>query len=95
MLPDVARAVAKAEKKCPTLIKKTGWAVALFFAIMIIAVGFNGFLMFIGGVLFIIVLQLVGIFRYIVNENARAKTKCEELEREAQQVDEDHTEVTV
>ena len=89
MLPDAARAVQKVQKKFPVIVKNFGWAILLLFLIMIAAVGLNGFLIFIGGILFIIALQAVAIFRYIVNENFRAKEHREALELKASQKEED------
>lgn len=52
---------------------------------MYAALGLNGVLIFLMGILFIVVLQAALIFRYIVNENERARKKREELELQQQE----------
>ena len=100
MLPDTDRAMKKVEKKFP-MIKNTvaGVAVGLF-GILYGAIGFSGVLTFVFGMLSVVLLIGVVIFRYIVNENERARVKREALELEEAEkqdefvvVDDDHAEL--
>ena len=83
MLPDAAKAVEKAQRKFPVILKNFGWAILLIFLVMYAAIGLNGLLIFLGGILFLVTLQAALLFRYIVNENFRAKVQREANDREA------------
>ena len=68
----------------------------MFFLLMYAAIGLHGVLTFILGMLAVVVLIAVIIFLYIVNENERARSHREELERtQAKKLEEfvvvDHT----
>ena len=94
MLPDLGKAVEKAHKNFPNLIQRFGWGILLTFLIMYAAIGLNGLLIFLTGIIFIAVLQAALIFRYIVNENRRVKDHNETLEKEQAKALEDFEIVT-
>ena len=81
MLPDVARYAAKVQRKFPIIIQRAGWAILLIFVLMYAAIGLNGILIFIGGIIVVIIVQLALLFRYIVNENKRAALAREGQEK--------------
>ena len=81
MLPDVARYAVKVQRKFPIIVQRAGWAILLIFLLMYAVIGLNGILIFIGGIIVVIVVQLALLFRYIVNENKRAALAKEGQEK--------------
>ena len=57
--------------------------------VMYAAIGLQGLLIFLFGIIFLILLQAGLVFRYIVNENKRAKDRREALEKEKDELLED------
>ena len=82
MLPDFKKAVEKAQKKFPTLVKRFGWGILLTILLMYATIGLNGLLIFLSGIVFTALLVAALIFRYIVNENIRAAERKKALEEE-------------
>ena len=99
MLPDTERAMKKVEKKFPMIINTLLGASVGVLAILYGAIGFTGVLTFILGMLSVVALIAIVIFRYIVNENERARAKRESLKlEEAEKLEEfvivdDHAEL--
>ena len=82
MLPDSERAIKKVERKFP-MIKNTVAGIAVgVFGILYGSIGFGGVVIFVLGMLSVVILVAAIIFRYIVNENERARAKREALLRE-------------
>lgn len=69
MLPDGERALKKLQRKFPEIWKRFGGAIALLILLMYAAIGFNGVLTFILGMLAVLVLLAAAIFIYVMNEN--------------------------
>ena len=55
MLPDVARYAVKVQRKFPIIVQRAGWAILLVFVLMYAAIGLNGILIFIGGIIVVII----------------------------------------
>ena len=82
MLPDTERAMKKVERKFP-MIKNTVAGVSVgVFGILYGSIGFGGVVIFVLGMLSVVTLVAAITFRYIVNENERARAKREALQRE-------------
>ena len=71
MIPDLKFAVDKAKSKFPIIIQRAGWALLVIVAIMYAALGLVGFLIFLTGILTLVVVQVIIVVRYIINENKR------------------------
>lgn len=74
--------MTKVQKKFPAIIQKFGGAIVLSFVLMYAAIGLNGVLLFVSGMLFIVFMIALVIFLYIVNENERARAQREALEKQ-------------
>ena len=81
MTPDLDKAAEQIKKEFPVILKKCGIVITTFFTLMYLAIGFQGVLTFVLGMLSVIILIGVAIFLYIVNENERARALKEELEK--------------
>ena len=81
MLPDGKRVVVKVQKKSPQILQRFGGVIVLSFVVMYAAIGLNGVLLFVLGMLFVVALIALITFLYIVNENERARAQREELEK--------------
>jgi len=81
MLPDGKRVVVKVQKKFPQILQRFGGVIVLSFVVMYAAIGLNGVLLFVLGMLFVVALIALITFLYIVNENERARAQREELEK--------------
>ena len=93
MLPDWERANKKVKKKFPVIWQKFGGATALIFVLMYAAIGFNGVLVFVLGMISVVVLIGVAIFLYIVNENERARAHRIALQKEQDGTEEDFVQI--
>ena len=82
MMPDGERFLRKVKKKFPEIWKRFGGATALLLTLMFAAIGLQGVLAFIFGMLMVLILIIVGIFIYIMNEKERSIAQCEIFELE-------------
>ena len=82
MMPDGERFLRKLKKKMPEIWKRFGGAAALLMTLMYAAIGIQGVLTFIMGMLAVIALIAIGTFLYILNETERAKLQCKIFESE-------------
>ena len=86
MIPDYKLAVDKAKSKFPVIIQQAGWALALIIVVMFAALGLVGFLIFLFGISFIVILQIALVVRYISNEHRRAAEREMEEEIELEEM---------